>query len=186
VFWWFDEPRDYDNSLLLGPGELFWVLLIPVWASDDNIVSKLINAPEVIPRRWTLKVEECVTLNSIFVFYTGHAVHLISRMQKTLQDKWNELNGKYGSIWNCEKCRSAAWFFHRLVVAMCTSKSAKQIIVFSPVRPSVCVCAISRKLLMRNGCNLVGIYVMVYSRSDKILMISDLDFRPWELWLHVR
>jgi len=52
-----------------------------------------------------------------------------------------------------------------LILTLHGSVAAKQDIVFSPVRPNVCVrvsvCAITEKLMIGNWCHLVGICVMV-------------------------
>jgi len=47
---------------------------------------------------------------------------------------------------------------------------------------SVSVHTKSRKLLIRNWCNLVGICPMVSARSGWKLMTFDLDLWPWELF----
>jgi len=46
----------------------------------------------------------------------------------------------------------------------------------------VSVCTKSRKLLVRNRCNLVGLCPMGDFRSGWKLVIFDLDFWPWELF----
>jgi len=40
----------------------------------------------------------------------------------------------------------------------------------------------SRKLLLKNWCNLTGIWIIVNARSDWKLMTFDLDLWPWELF----
>jgi len=59
------------------------------------------------------------------------------------------------------------------------------IVLAASVCRSVCasVCPqTSRKLLIRNWCNLVGMSTMMNARSDWKLVTFDLDLWPWELF----
>jgi len=66
----------------------------------------------------------------------------------------------------------------------CASYARQAGTVFGNVCASVCmsVCTKSRKLLLRNQCNLVGICLMGNARSTWKLTTFDLDLWPWELF----